>query len=97
MKLCQDTDVYVGQRMENVLIQSGKQQDRKVSIGCLRFCGCTYLVSNGFFGRKVEGVYLRELASQVIVECSELCITPVDVPLIVQNPDVHLKHGIRSE
>lgn len=97
MKLHQDADVFVEQRMKNSLIESGKQRDRKVSTGCLRFCGCTYLVSNGFFGGKAEGADLRELSSQVIVECSELCITPIDIPLIVQDPDVHLKHGIRNE
>lgn len=60
----------------------------------LRFCG--YLVSNGFFRGKAEGVDLRELGSQVIVKRSELCITPVDIPLVVQDPDVHLKQTQRT-
>lgn len=61
-----------------------------------RLCGCSYLVSNGFFGGEAEGVHLVELGSQVVVECSELGITSVDIPLVVQDPDVHLKHGIHS-
>lgn len=50
-----------------------------------------YLVADGFFRWKIEGVDLLELRPQVIVQCPELSIAPIDIPLIVQDPNVYLK------
>lgn len=50
-----------------------------------------YLVPNGFLGWEVEGVHLWKLGPQVVVELPELCVTPVHVPLVVQDADVHLR------
>lgn len=50
-----------------------------------------YLVADGFLRWEIEGVDLWELRPQVIVQCSELSIPPIHVPLIVQDPDVYLK------
>lgn len=52
---------------------------------------CTYLVADGFFRWEIERVDLWELRPQVIVQCPELSIAPVHIPLIVQNSNVHLK------
>lgn len=50
-----------------------------------------HLVSDGFLGWEVEGVHLRELRSQVVVELPELGVTPVHIPLVVQDTDVDLR------
>lgn len=50
-----------------------------------------HLVPYGFLGWEVEGVHLRKLWSQMIVELPEFGVTPVHIPLIVQDADIHLK------
>lgn len=52
-----------------------------------------HLVPYGFLGGEVEGVHLWKLGPQVVVELSELGVTPVHVPLVIQDPDVHLRRG----
>lgn len=50
-----------------------------------------HLVPYGFLGWEVEGVYLWKLRSQVIVELPELGVTPIHIPLVVQDTDIHLR------
>lgn len=55
-----------------------------------------HLVPYGFLGWEVEGVHLRKLWSQMIVELPEFGVTSVHIPLIVQDADIHLQthhHG----
>lgn len=50
-----------------------------------------HLVPDGFLGWEVEGVYLWKLRSQVVVELPELGVTPVHIPLVVQDTDINLR------
>lgn len=50
-----------------------------------------HLVPDGFLGWEVEGVDLRKLRSQVVVELPELGVTPVHIPLVVQDTDINLR------
>lgn len=49
-----------------------------------------YLVSDGLFGWEVVGPHLRECALQLVVQCPELSVPPVHIPLVVLYPDVDL-------
>lgn len=50
-----------------------------------------HLVPYGLLGWEVEGVHLWKLCSQVVVELPELSVTPVHIPLVVQNTDINLR------
>lgn len=49
-----------------------------------------YLVSDGLFGWEAVGPHLRECALQLVMQCPELSVPPVHIPLIVLYPDVDL-------
>lgn len=50
-----------------------------------------YLISYGLFWGEVEGVNLGVFGSEAAVQVPELSVSPVHVPLIIQDPDVDLR------
>lgn len=50
-----------------------------------------HLVSNSFLRWKDKGIHLWKPCSQVVVKLPELSITPVHIPLIIQDADVDLR------